>query len=307
MHRYFLIVIGFLLVLSKITLADPGPTYDILLEYFENEFPPSGWTLVKTNPDNTWVQTETAFDGRLKGFYHFAFVQGDNSHLSDELLISPQLNDAPGYMHNLYFHFYYYFFSSSNLIAFALDDIDAFYYRNGKNGLPTVNCFTTEKNNIIDDTIGERNTIKDAYKTNGYRFTIEFSRRPYPDWDVFRVTEIIRPSANDFKWDEYYICYDYFHDFPTPFWIGFRFKGGENHLVDDDIIDDDTIGDDESNDDMTNDDQSDDDDVGHNTSDDDDSRHGCGCSMASANTDVSLFLTMFLIGIGAWIVGNKRK
>jgi len=35
--------------------------------------------------------------------------------------------------------------------------------------------------------------------------------------------------------------------------------------------------------------------------------HGCGCSMICENTDVSLFLTLFLVGVGAWIVGNKRK
>jgi len=271
-----LIIILMILALPTITKADSPPELLIFEESFSETFPPTGWTLASTNPTQTWKSVTSAFDGNLiphNGDY-FAFVQGDSSFPSDELLITYPIEIPTECLFNDdEYYFYLYFWYSDNYLA-----------------------------------------------ESDYFLSIEFSSNPYPDWDIFYQKQISESYGQEFNWAQYTVgIYG-----PQTFWIGFRFQGSDlsvNAAIaldliegscerigwDDDSGDNDALDDDTGNNDTIDDDQLDDDAADHRTSDDDHSNNGCGCSITSPNTDVSLFLAMFIIGIGAWIVGNKRK
>ena len=260
-HRYLFFIIGFLLLLSKIALADGGPWEKVVVlqESFSEKFPPEGWTLARTNQNHTWESVGSAFDGNLHpedGFW-FAFVQGDSLMPSDELLITPEIT-----------------VDNCESVDYNLD----FYY----------------------------------YSTS--ILSIEFSQSAYPEWYVIHK-EDIEPSNPEYKWNFKEINSWYFGR------IGFRFQNSQlsnNAVIALDLIsiwcekevpedDDDLNIDDDIS--YPDDDNSNDDDSGvlKASQGNNSNNHGCGCSMIYENTDVSLFLTLFLVGIGAWVIGNKRK
>jgi len=274
MKQIILMIIILILGTHIMSLADGGPSYPLPLiifqESFNEKFPPDGWTLERTNQNRTWESVGSAFEDHLKpeDGYWFTYVQGDSLMPSDELLITPQI--------------YIPYDCDNSIGPYNLD----FYY----------------------------------YSTS--TFSIEFSQGAYPEWDIIDKIDN-GPSYPEYKWWNFREIEQ--TSLPSPFWIGFRFQ--DDQLSNNDAIaldyisfwcwewvpeddDDLDIDDDISypDDDNSDDDHSDDDtgvlkaSQGNNSN-----NHGCGCSMNSVNTDFSLFLALFLVGIGAWIVGKRRE
>jgi len=154
----------------------------------------------------------------------------------------------------------------------------------------------------------------DYYYYSTSILSIEFSQAAYPEWDIIYKEDNYPPYYED-KWINWTIHQSYL---PSTVWIGFRFQ--DDQLSNSDAIaldyisfwcwklepeEDDDL---DIDDDYYNDDQLDDDTgILRISQSNNSNNHGCECSMIYENTDVSLFLTLFLVGVGAWIVGNKRK
>ncbi len=71
----------------------------LFYETFEGDFPPAGWTLVQTNPEQTWHQADCAeYAGRK-----CAVVSGSTGASSDEWIITgPVFLNGPGSPNDIY-------------------------------------------------------------------------------------------------------------------------------------------------------------------------------------------------------------
>ena len=259
---------------SSISNADMPPGKELLVEYLWDPFPPENWSLISSNPNQTWKSVDSAFGGTLvyPGGYYFAFVQGDTSLPSNELLISYPL-EVPS---------------------------DCLKHTTGAYNIEISLVYST----------------RSLYNPD-YTFSYEFSRTPYPEWDIFFHGDVdMEQTYPEWYTDNHYLVFD--TPYPTNFWAGFRFSGTDLNLnagfamveidilcedfgdddddndtnddseddssldddtLNDDIIDDDDFSDDDDNfdDDMTDDDQSNDDTSGSDISDDNNSGKACGC------------------------------
>jgi len=267
MIRNIFILLFLILSVPNILFGDSGPDYskiEIMQESFSDNFPPPGWTVVSSHINNTWKSVTSAFDGKLTNIFgdYFAFVQGDSTLPSNELLITPRIEIPSECV----------YFNGNYEIELIMD-----YYAQ-----------------VFDET--------------DYKLIIEYSRTAYPEWDIIGY-DLIENSSN-FLWEfDLYINDPTFSLYPQFIWVGFRFYGTDLIELSGFAIEYITISCEWTypNGDFEDDEMSDNDNSNPALTDDNDSHHGCGCSMASANTDVSLFLTMFLIGIGAWIIGKMRE
>ena len=310
MKKGLLIALVLVIVFPIIAHANDGPSeVNLLTESFEDQFPPQGWQLAQSNSNQTWKRVTDAFDGKLKSYdSYFAYVQSDASTSalspSDEMLITYPLNipyECSGINGNysIELKFYYYAEFTADFSAVAIDNI-------------VCNCLPDDAANN-KNTVGRTKTITNEFiigtETN-YKFSIELSKKQFPDWDAFDIHNISISSTN-FHWEAFAKLYPYTSN---PFWIGFRFKSGatdddeqtdDDDLPDNDTSEDDTNNDDLDNDDLDNDDISDDDNNEQETSDNGSDNSGCGCSTTTGHSDLSLFAAMLLIGVGAWIVAKR--
>lgn len=69
------------------------PDFLIFSKYFQEEFPPKGWSLVSTNKEHTWEKVnsieEVTFVNQLTRYPYFIYVGGPPGEVYDEILISP--------------------------------------------------------------------------------------------------------------------------------------------------------------------------------------------------------------------------
>ena len=65
----------------------------LIMESFENSFPPPGWEVEVSNPEKTWRRVSSACNGDMKpgSKDHFAYVRGTSGEFVNELLITPKL------------------------------------------------------------------------------------------------------------------------------------------------------------------------------------------------------------------------
>jgi hypothetical protein len=78
--KKFILVIALVLCLAPAAYAR-----NIYSQGFEGNFPPSGWTLQQTNPDNTWFKADGTFNGDYGGWegdYQMGVMY--SAHISSE-------------------------------------------------------------------------------------------------------------------------------------------------------------------------------------------------------------------------------